>query len=178
MRELCVRTAEDGAIFSAPNSINAITTYVLLEQEAWFEKEVAFVRRWIKPGMTAIDIGANLGIYSLPLARRVGPHGMVFAYEPGAQPRSFLEHSRTIARADVESRKESAVSMMPDDQLKPMKDAEVRALIAYLQSPVQTPILATPDNVKDFGQADQFQQTLECGGPFGPNSTYCDTILR
>ena len=34
-----------------------------------------------------------------------------------------------------------------------------------------------PDTLKDFGQADQFQQTLACGGPFGPNSTYCSTTL-
>ena len=35
-----------------------------------------------------------------------------------------------------------------------------------------------PDTLKDFGQADQFQQTTQCGGPFGPNSTYCSTILK
>ena len=35
-----------------------------------------------------------------------------------------------------------------------------------------------PDNLKDFGQADQFAQTTQCGGPFGANSTYCDTILK
>ncbi len=35
-----------------------------------------------------------------------------------------------------------------------------------------------PDTVKDFGQADQFQQTTQCGGAFGPNSTYCATILK
>jgi hypothetical protein len=35
-----------------------------------------------------------------------------------------------------------------------------------------------PDNLKDFGQADQFSQTTQCGGPFGPNSTYCSTILK
>src|SRR5664279_4647411 len=28
-----------------------------------------------RPGMTAFDIGANLGVYSLLLARRVGPSG-------------------------------------------------------------------------------------------------------
>ena len=42
------------------------------------------------------------------------------------------------------------MSMMPDDQLKTMKEEEVRALFAYLQSPVQTPLLATAENVKDF----------------------------
>jgi hypothetical protein len=35
-----------------------------------------------------------------------------------------------------------------------------------------------PDTVKDFGQANQYQQTTLCGGPFGANSTYCDTILK
>ena len=35
-----------------------------------------------------------------------------------------------------------------------------------------------PDNKKDFGQALQFQQTTKCGGPFGPNTTYCDTVLH
>jgi hypothetical protein len=29
--------------------------------------------------------------------------------------------------------------------------------------------------VDDYGKADQFQQTTQCGGPFGPNSTYCVT---
>jgi len=34
-----------------------------------------------------------------------------------------------------------------------------------------------PDTRKDFGQADQFQQTRQCGGPFGPDSTYCATTI-
>jgi len=33
------------------------------------------------------------------------------------------------------------------------------------------------DNANDFGQADQFQQDLGCGGPFGPDTTYCSTVL-
>ena len=35
-----------------------------------------------------------------------------------------------------------------------------------------------PDTLKDFGQASQFAPTTQCGGPFGPNSTYCATILK
>ena len=30
-----------------------------------------------------------------------------------------------------------------------------------------------PGTANDFGQANQFPQTLACGGPFGANSTYC-----
>jgi hypothetical protein len=35
-----------------------------------------------------------------------------------------------------------------------------------------------PDTLKDFGQANQFTQTTQCGGPFGPDSTFCSTILK
>lgn len=34
-----------------------------------------------------------------------------------------------------------------------------------------------PDNKRDFGQANQFTQTQQCGGPFGANSTYCATTI-
>ncbi len=34
------------------------------------------------------------------------------------------------------------------------------------------------DTVNDFGKVNQFQQTLECGGPFGPDSTYCATVVQ
>lgn len=34
-----------------------------------------------------------------------------------------------------------------------------------------------PTTVSDFGKADQFEQTPQCGGPFRPNSTYCSTLL-
>jgi putative membrane-bound dehydrogenase-like protein len=56
----------------------------------------------------------------------------------------------TVPRGEIDSRQLSATSMMPDDQLKPFTEEQVRALFAYLQSPKQTPILATADNVKDF----------------------------
>jgi hypothetical protein len=35
-----------------------------------------------------------------------------------------------------------------------------------------------PDTIEDFGQANQYQTTMLCGGPFGADSTYCDTILK
>jgi hypothetical protein len=34
-----------------------------------------------------------------------------------------------------------------------------------------------PTTANDFGQADQFAQQRLCGGPFGPDSTYCETVI-
>jgi FkbM family methyltransferase len=93
MDEMTLRMA-DGTLIVVPSSLDAITTYVILEQEKWFEKETAFVARWLRPGMTAIDIGANLGTYSLPMARLVGPEGQVFAYEPATETRRLLAISK------------------------------------------------------------------------------------
>lgn len=96
MQPLRIRMRDDDVKLAVPADLSSMTTYVLLEQEAWFEKEPTFLRRWLKPGMTAIDIGANLGVYALPMARLVGPRGRVFAYEPGSEPRRLLEQSRDI----------------------------------------------------------------------------------
>ena len=92
MDELALKLA-DGTNILVPRSLDSLTTYVLLEQDCWFEKETAILS-WFAPGMVAIDIGANLGLYSLSIARRVGPQGQVFAYEPGSEPRGFLQESR------------------------------------------------------------------------------------
>ena len=56
----------------------------------------------------------------------------------------------TIPRNEVTARQLTQQSMMPEDQLKPMSEHEVRSLVAYLQSPTQTPLMVTPETAKDF----------------------------
>jgi FkbM family methyltransferase len=41
----------------------------------------------VKPGMTVVDVGANIGIFTLWAARLSGPRGKVFGFEPS--PRTF-----------------------------------------------------------------------------------------
>jgi len=46
------------------------------------ENEWRFISKFLKPGMTFFDIGANQGFYTLLAAKMVGPGGKVFAFEP------------------------------------------------------------------------------------------------
>lgn len=55
-----------------------------------------------------------------------------------------------IPRAEIDQRRPSEQSMMPDDLWTPLSEHEVRSLVAYLASPAQVPMLATPENVAAF----------------------------
>jgi FkbM family methyltransferase len=46
--------------------------------------EADFFQQVIRPGMHIADVGANLGLYSLLLARCTGPAGRVYCFEPDA----------------------------------------------------------------------------------------------
>ena len=97
--DLCLKL-QNGTQLFVPNRLDAITTYVILEQERWFEKEWGFIPHLLRPGMTAIDIGANLGIFSMAMARAVGAAGRVYAYEPTSETRARLEKSKAINGAE------------------------------------------------------------------------------
>lgn len=50
-------------------------------------------RREVRPGQTALDLGANIGYFTLILAGRVGPSGRVVAFEPDPTNFSLLERN-------------------------------------------------------------------------------------
>lgn len=95
MQAMRIRVA-GGLEVAVPSRVNLMTPYVLLEQEDWFEDEIGFVRRCMAPGMRALDIGANYGLYTLALARAVGPTGRVWAVEPASTTAAFLSESVTL----------------------------------------------------------------------------------
>lgn len=48
----------------------------------WCEAELQLFRALVKPGDVVVDIGANIGTHTIPLANMVGAEGRVHAYEP------------------------------------------------------------------------------------------------
>jgi FkbM family methyltransferase len=52
-----------------------------------------FLESYLKPGMTMVDVGANIGTHSLYAGRAVAPGGHVYAFEPEPGTRSVLERN-------------------------------------------------------------------------------------
>jgi FkbM family methyltransferase len=48
-------------------------------------EETRLINRLARPGMIALDIGANLGYFTLQMARLAGPAGRVHAFEPNPE---------------------------------------------------------------------------------------------
>jgi FkbM family methyltransferase len=63
-----------------------------------YEKDVRRFIEMIPTGAAALDIGANIGIMTAPMARRVTERGTVFAYEP--IPENLAVLRRIVARYD------------------------------------------------------------------------------
>jgi putative membrane-bound dehydrogenase-like protein len=63
--------------------------------------------------------------------------GIVRAETPIALTVVTVNETLTLPRKEVDTLTVSTISMMPDDLLKLLREDEVRALIAYLQSPMQ-----------------------------------------
>jgi protein O-GlcNAc transferase len=99
-----------GARLCVPRDIGQITPYVLLEQEDWFEAEIRFVRRMLRPGMQAIDVGANHGVYTLAMAGAVGAQGRVWAFEPTPATGDLLQRSLELGGYGQASLSRTALS--------------------------------------------------------------------
>jgi FkbM family methyltransferase len=58
--------------------------------------ETGLLQQQIGPGDVVVDVGAHIGYYTLLFARRVGPQGRVFAFEP--DPANFDLLQRNVER--------------------------------------------------------------------------------
>jgi hypothetical protein len=96
-RGMALKMSSGQTIF-VPASLSNLTTWVILEQERWYEHELDFLARWLRPGMTAVDAVADLGVYALALAAGVGEEGRVEAFEPDRDTAALLEESKAFNR--------------------------------------------------------------------------------
>jgi len=82
----------DGTKFLVPSFHEPIGFYLLVDG-VYEQKAINFVLERLKPGSVFIDIGANIGVYTIPAALKVGPTGAVIAIEPSPRIFPFLEQN-------------------------------------------------------------------------------------
>jgi FkbM family methyltransferase len=80
-----------GDLVYVPSPLDARGRHALLHPPAAHMAALAY----LMPGSVALDIGANLGEWTLPFARRVGRAGHVLAVEP--MPRNAAALAKTLA---------------------------------------------------------------------------------
>ena len=74
--------------------------------------EFAFLDRYLQPGMTFIDAGANEGIYTIFAEERVGGNGTVWAFEPSRREFQRLQ-SNVDLNASLNGSPRATVRLFP-----------------------------------------------------------------
>jgi FkbM family methyltransferase len=142
----------DGFRVVVPDSLDLITPYVLREQLDFFEDELRFVRRLLQPGQKVVDIGANYGVYTLPMAKKVGASGHVWAFEPTSSTAGFLAQgiaANGFGQVTLEKKAVSSASGTAQLILEPQSEANS---ISHDKSPTaatETVSLVTLDDCMD-----------------------------
>jgi FkbM family methyltransferase len=88
-----VRSWWDGMTLVLPHSGSAAAAfYTTFPSEAI----ALWMSQVLRPGMTVVDVGAHVGVYSLLAARLVGPRGLVHAIEPQQECVSLIERNAAL----------------------------------------------------------------------------------
>lgn len=61
---------------------DAVIGRCLREYGEWAAREIDLLLQYAHPGDTVVDVGANIGTHTVPMAQRVGRAGAVHAFEP------------------------------------------------------------------------------------------------
>ena len=94
----------DRDFFYVPSKVDVLSGLHLIEPL----ESIPVINNFCPPGGVAIDIGANLGEWSLQMARSVGPTGKLYAFEPVPTLNKSLNktllvngqfHAHTISKA-------------------------------------------------------------------------------
>ena len=91
-----VRALVDGQTMLLPSPKRNTLSRMLYLHGLWEPEVTALICAQARSGMTALDVGAYVGYYTLLLARRVGERGRVIAFEPNPAVRAVLERNVSL----------------------------------------------------------------------------------
>jgi FkbM family methyltransferase len=92
------------------------------------ELERDFVQSYVKPGMQVLNIGANVGLYTVLASKLAGSAGKIHAFEPSSPTFGMLERNIALNRCGNVAARQLAISDVPghvvlcDDRVDPTLD--------------------------------------------------------
>lgn len=92
---------QGGAQIAVSGLIDDRFTYILKEQQGWFDSEYNFVLNIIQPDMRVIDIVSEAGAYAVPLAKKMAGGGKVWAISTNAA------HTRNLLKSKIHNHLDS-----------------------------------------------------------------------
>lgn len=78
--------------------LNEMIDSTLYFEGAWEPKATSRIATLVRPGMTVLDVGANMGYFTLTFAKLVGETGKVVAFEPTAWAGAKLRRNMVLNR--------------------------------------------------------------------------------
>lgn len=87
--------ARYGCRFVVPSLRESVGFHLLIDGVYEFEA-VEFLLRRLRAGSVFIDVGANIGVFTVPAAKKVGLTGIVLAIEPSPRVFPYLKWNVTL----------------------------------------------------------------------------------
>jgi FkbM family methyltransferase len=75
---------------------SALATGLWVDPERYVSPVLAEIERWLRPGDTFVDVGANVGLFAVLGGRRVGANGTVVAVEPHPRVHAYLRENLAL----------------------------------------------------------------------------------
>lgn len=88
-----------GAVFRLEGGRNLIE-YGILLNEAYNQQDIDFLEEALTPGGVIVDIGCNIGLYSLPLAKTAGPQGQCISIDANPMMTGRLMRNAVLSGLD------------------------------------------------------------------------------
>lgn len=108
--------------------------------------DYALVTRYLKAGMRVIDVGANIGLYSILSDKQVGKDGHVWAFEPSSESYQRLLRNLELNAVTTVTPIKLALADVHGLELTLRRDAIARDGDRYLGELSKTGIVALGDN--------------------------------
>ena len=147
------------------------------DRDAWQEPELIMDALSIADGAVVADVGAGGGWFTVRLAQRVGPNGLVYAED--IQPQMIESINRRVSRAGLAN-----VQTIIGTPSNPMIPAPIDALLmvevyGQLEDPV-TLLRNVLPRLKPGGRVGIVEYRLDGGGPGPPTGARVEpeTIIR